>query len=300
MPRQLSEYLVDDAGLESEHDYKVKKGRCRTVDNFGGEMAERSQAAIEGRNKLLALLRDSCARYTLEPIAVYRAGQNSSFPLTATNEIELQAKLEAGGHFLPLPKEPAALANVLEVSVSEFVIGELAKIQGITCQRGTERGYPDIEIAGPAFGDVPHAVDIKAARRRVSASGRVSINTQSRITLYTGNTYFRYPQLKWPGTFRPFQDYGSHLSLIAIYTLKEESIRRIDNLELIVHETWRIASKQRSSTTREYIGAVVSIDDLRAGTGEFDTEDEFYAYWRKFNFRIGRSVQQQLDRLLRS
>ncbi len=262
-------------------------------------MAERNEAASAGRDKLLAWLRGACARYTLEPIAVYRAGRSAKFPLVAADEVELQTKLQAGGHFLPLPKEPAALANVLEVSLSEFLLTEFAKISGVTCERGTERGYPDIEITGSAFGDVPHAIDIKAARRKVGASGRVSINTQSRITLYTGNTYFRYPKLKWPGTFRPFEDYGSHLSLIAIYTLNEESVGRIEDLELIVHETWRIGSKQRSSTTREYIGAVVSLADLRAGKGEFDTEAAFYAYWRKFNFRIGRSVQQQLDKLLR-
>ena len=251
-----------------------------------------------GRDGLLTWLRDACSRYMLEPIAVYRAGRNDSFPVNAANEAELQAKLEAGGHFLPLPKEPAALANVLEVSLSEFIVNEFVGVHGVTCQRGTERGYPDIEVTGTAFADVPHAIDIKAARRKVGANGRVSINTQSRITLYTGNTYFRYPQLKWPGTFRPFQDYGSHLSLIAIYTLKEESVGRIGDLELIAQETWRIGSKQRSSTTREYIGAVASIDDLRAGKGEFDSEDASDADWRKFNFRIGRSVQQQLDRLL--
>ena len=262
-------------------------------------MPERSQQAIEGRDRLLAWLKDACSRYTLEPIAVYRAGRNATFPLVAADEADLQAQLLAGDHFLPLPKEPAALANVLEVSLSEFILTELAKITGATSERGTERGYPDIEITGLAFGDVPHAIDIKAARRKVGSSGRVSVNTQSRITLYTGNTYFRYPQLKWPGTFRPFQDYGSHLSLIAIYTLNEESVWRIEDLELIDCETWRIGSKQRSSTTREYIGAVVSIEDLRAGKGEFETEDAFYAYWRKFNFRIGRSVQQQLDKLLR-
>lgn len=145
------------------------------------------------------------------------------FPLMAKNEEELQTKLQAGGHFLALPKEPAALANVLEVSLSEFLLQELAQMPDVAAQRGTERGYPDIEITGKAFGNVPHAIDIKAARRKVGVTGVLSANTQSRITLYTGNTYFRYPQLKWPGTFRPFQDYGSHLSLIAIYTLNEDT-----------------------------------------------------------------------------
>lgn len=100
-------------------------------------------------------------------------------------------------------------------------------------------------------------------------------------------------------TFRPFQDYGSHLSLLAIYTLNETSDGRIEDLDLIAQETWRIASRQRSSTTREYIGAVQAIPDLKAPRGEFDTQEAFYTYWRRFNFRIGRSVQQQLDKLLR-
>jgi hypothetical protein len=43
-------------------------------------------------------------------------------------------------------------------------------------------------------------VDVKVARR---GPGR-SRNTKSRITLYTGNTYFRYPSVRWPGTFRPW------------------------------------------------------------------------------------------------
>ena len=73
--------------------------------------------------------------------------------------------------------------------------------------------------------------------------------------------------MKWAGTFRPFQDYGSHLSLIAIYTLNEGSHGRIEDLKLIAHETWQIGSKQRSSTTREYIGAVVSIAALDTGKG---------------------------------
>lgn len=251
------------------------------------------------RDALLDWLRSCCARYSVEPIAVYRAGKQSSFPVTAADEQELQEKLYAGGHFLPLPKEPAALANVLEVSLSDYILTELAKLDGVICQRGTERGYPDIEVTGGPFGGVPHAIDIKAARRKVSAKGHVSANTQSRITLYTGNTYFRYPQLKWPGTFRPFQDYASHLALLAIYTLDEVSLGRVSDLELIAHEAWKIASKQRSSTTREYIGAVVSIAALRSGQGEFEKESDFYGYWRRYNFRIGRSVQQQLDRLLR-
>lgn len=222
-----------------------------------------------GRDTLLDWLRAACNEYALEPIAIYQKGTETKFPLTVADERDLQEKLRAGGHF----------------AVERQVGGEAI--------RGTERGYPDIEVSGKMFGDQYHAVDIKVARR--SKSGN---QTQSRITLYTGNTYFRYPQLHWPVTFRPFQDYASHIDLIAIYTLNEESLNHLDDFELIVQESWRIGSKQRSLTTREYIGAVMSLADLRTGNGVFACEEEFYAYWRRFPFRIGRSVQQQLDRLL--
>jgi hypothetical protein len=243
--------------------------------------------------ELLPWLRQVCADYEFDVVAVYRREGRHDWPLEASDPDDLAQQLDAGGHFLPLPKEPAALANVLEVSIVDFVLDRFAEVQGGEATRGTERGYPDIEISGPAFGGGYHALDVKVARR--AAGGR---RTQSRITLYTGNTYFRYPQLQWPGTFRPFQDYGSHLDLIVIYTFNPETTSHVEDLEPIVNESWRIASRQRSSTTREYIGAVQSINDLREGKGEFETEDDFYRYWRKFRFRIGTAVQQQLDKLL--
>jgi len=249
---------------------------------------------MAANTRLVKWLRDTVARYELDLVAVFRKnGTTASWPVRARDADELEQKLAAGGHFVPLPKEPAALANVLEVSLVDFLLEEADKLPRANAKRGTERGYPDLELSGRAFGGAYHAVDVKVARR--NKSGR---STQSRITLYTGNTYFRYPSLRWPGTFRPFEDYASHIDLIAIYTLDESSPGRIRDLELLVHEPWRIASRRRSSTTREYIGAVQRLDDLRAGRGEFETEEEFYDYWRGFRFKIGPTVQQQLDKAL--
>jgi hypothetical protein len=243
---------------------------------------------------LLAWLRAVCSDYLFDIEAVFKREGDHDWPLIARDPDDLVRRLSAGGHFLPLPKEPAALANVIEVSLVDYVLERSAERPGIDAQRGTERGYPDIELAGPAFGGGHHAIDVKVARR--AKGGR---RTQSRITLYTGNTYFRYPQLHWPGTFRPFDDYESHLDLLAIYTLTESSLARVADLEVLVQEPWRIASRQRSSTTREYLGAVQEIAALREGRGDFATEEEFYDFWRSFPFRIGRVVQQVIDRLLR-
>lgn len=185
--------------------------------------------------KLLKWLQDAVARYAPDLVAVFRkGGERASWPLQADDADELTRKLAEAGHFVPLPKEPAALANVLEVSLVDFLLGEVAALPDAQAQRGTERGYPDLELSGGAFGGGHHAIDVKVARRNKSGS-----STQSRITLYTG-----------------------------------------------------------SSTTREYIGAMQRLDDLRAGNGEFATEEEFYKYWRGYRFKIGPTVQQQLDKLL--
>ncbi len=89
------------------------------------------------------------------------------------------------------------------------------------------------------------------------------------------------------------------MDVIVIYTLNRDIASRAENLELIVQETWRIGSRQRSSTTREYIGAVDLIDDLRQGLGAFDTADSFYKYWRAYGFRLSIQVQRQLAKLVK-
>jgi hypothetical protein len=241
---------------------------------------------------LIDWLREICSEHKLEPYAVFRKRGTHPWPFTARTGEELATRLNEGGHLLPLPTEPAALANVIEVSLLAFVIERIAALPDASARQGTERGYPDLEISGSCFGSGYHAVDVKVARR-----SRSGLRTQSAITLYTGNTYFRHPDLDWPGgILRPFSEYRSHIDLIAIYTFDTSSISRIADLELIVHEPWRIASRQRSSTTREYIGAVRSIADLRAGRGEFASREDFYAYWRKYAFKVGRVVEQRLQK----
>lgn len=242
-------------------------------------------------------LREQCSQYEYDLRGVLRTRGDHTWPLTALDEADLEQQLVAGGHVLPLPKEPASLANVLEVSIVDFLLRRAGAIDGAEARRGTERGYPDIELSGQAFGGGYHAIDVKIARRGLTKKG-TSSNTQSRITLYTGNTYFKYPSLHWPGTFRPFDDYRTHLDVLGIYTLNEDASWRVDDLELIVQQPWRIGSRQRSSTTREYIGAVTNIEALRQGRGEFETPQAFYSYWRKYPFRIGRAVSNQLAKLL--
>jgi hypothetical protein len=246
---------------------------------------------------LLSWLRDRCAGYTFDVTAVFHRDGTHTWPLTlsAVDPVHLEEQLGERGHLLPLPREPAALANVLEVSIVDFLMKAATELDGLTVVRGTERGYPDIELSGGALGDLFHAVDVKVARRNDT---KKKLRTQSHITLYTGNTYFKWPDLHWSGTFRPFNEYASHLDIIVIYTLNPETRARVEDLKLIVQEPWRIASRKRSSATREYIGAIDLISDIEAGNGQFATQEEFYKFWRAFPFKISAQVQQELQRLL--
>jgi hypothetical protein len=159
---------------------------------------------------LRSWLQDQCDDFRFEVGGVFqRESDIASWPLEAASPLELEQRLALGGHLLPLPSEPAALANILEVSVVSFLALRVLEIPGAKVHRGTERGYPDIEVEGHIFGGGFHAVDVKAARR--AATGR---RTQSRITLYTGNTYFKWPTLaglrSGTGAFRTpeqFYDY---------------------------------------------------------------------------------------------
>ena len=193
----------------------------------GGGQEPRFQEQSAARASVLRWVRSTCAGYELDVVALYRRSGDRSWPLVARSSFDLERQLEERGHFLPLPREPAALANILEVSVASFILRQAAELAGAVATRGAERGYPDIELSGPAFGDAFHAVDIKVARG--AAGGK---RTQSRITLYTGNTYFRWPELRWPGMLRPFGHYASHLDVVVVYTLDRESVTQASDIDL--------------------------------------------------------------------
>jgi hypothetical protein len=103
---------------------------------------------------------------------------------------------------------------------------------------------------------------------------------QSRIALYTGNTYFLWPQLKFSGILRPFGEYEELLSIVVIYDFRPDLPERISNVQVVTQDTWRLGSTKRASATREYIGSVQDIEQLVAGEGEFATAEEFYSFWR--------------------
>ncbi len=99
------------------------------------------------------------------------------------------------------------------------------------------------------------------------------------------------------GIARPFGEYEELILVVVIYTFEPSRPERITDVQLIAHETWRIASRARASATREYIGSINKVDDLLAGRGDFTTATEFYEYWRHSTRRWKKSPEA--ERLLR-
>jgi hypothetical protein len=76
-------------------------------------------------------LRRQCADFRFDLGGVFRCDSDrAEWPVHAASPNELEASLKRGGHLLPLPKESAALANVLEVSIVDFITSRLSGVEG--------------------------------------------------------------------------------------------------------------------------------------------------------------------------
>jgi len=68
--------------------------------------------------------------------------------------------------------------------------------------------------------------------------------------------------------------------VLVMYTFDQALPERIKDVVVVAHETWQVASTKRASATREYIGSITAVDGLMEGRGEFESANDFYAYWR--------------------
>jgi hypothetical protein len=95
-------------------------------------------------------------------------------------------------------------------------------------------------------------VDVKCARRAASGA-----RTESPITIGTFDAeYFHHPDEKVGNIMMAYGSYVAHLAVVALYTYADATAK---DVELLVVEKWRVATKKRSSGTRCYIAAVSDI-----------------------------------------
>ena len=72
---------------------------------------------------LLSWLRDQTAGWSPSIVGVFRENAEHQWPITAASGPDLRRVLTESGHLLPLPTEPAALANVMEIELRSSTTG---------------------------------------------------------------------------------------------------------------------------------------------------------------------------------
>jgi hypothetical protein len=189
-------------------------------------------------------------------------------------QFDVKGLLLNDGSIEPLPREAAVVGKVLEISIKHFLGRRLLQVDDLKCiSASSDRTYPDFTFNGSLIHPHRFAVDIKCARR----DGRGD-KTSYAIAIGTYDAeYFHYPNDKVANIEMPYSGYTAHLSVIALYDYEDTTAK---NVELLVVEKWRVATRKRSSGTRCYIAAVSEVQSLRKEEGEFSSEDEFNAYWR--------------------
>lgn len=188
-------------------------------------------------------------------------------------EFDIRGLYRKNGDILPLPRESSLIGKVLEVTIKWHLDKRVLNTDDLEFTRGGERSYPDLTIYGAAVGGHRYAVDVKCVRRNAKGT-----RTESAMGLATFDAnYFRNPDDPDPNIVAPYNSYDAHLVLIALYDYEDATAR---NVELLVVEKWRISSRKRASGTRCYVAAVTEIDRIRKEQGEFESEEDFNAYWR--------------------
>jgi len=183
-----------------------------------------------------------------------------------------------------VPSDSRAISAIFEQLVVER-IKPLARKYHCVLEEGGGREYPDITLRDiPGF-EGKIAIDVKTSRKK-------SVNTIGGFTIGTYLGYFRTPNKKVGTIFRyPYGDYAQHWIVGLCYEFEtyEEKIGdlveekfRITDVDVIVQEKWRIASRQTGSGTTKHMRSITKIEDLKAGRGEFGSQKEFLEYWRNY------------------
>lgn len=184
---------------------------------------------------------------------------------------------------IDIPTDSRAISAIFE----ELVIARIKPIAekyNCTFEESGGRQYPDVTLRDIPGLEGKIAIDVKTSRKK-------STNSIGGFTIGTYLGYFRNPDTK-VGTIRyPYNDYGQHWIIGICYNFETyeethgdvvEEKFRITDLDVIVQEKWRIASRQTGSGTTKHMRSVTNIDDLKSGRGEFRSEDEFLQYWRNY------------------
>ena len=181
----------------------------------------------------------------------------------------------------PIPKN-IQIQALFEYLAKKRII-KWAKIQEIKIIEATNtREYPDLTLYGKPLNKEILAIDIKTGRREGNKTG---------LTLGSYWGYFRQPNKKMAGCRLPYGKFTQHWIVGFVYDWNKNAntLHMVSNIEVIVQEKWKIASKSTGTGTTTAIGSVKEIQRIKEGKGDFLSEEEFLKYWRNYKRRRKRA-----------
>ncbi len=205
---------------------------------------------------------------------------------------KLRGFIDIARRIYSLNADTKVISKALELMLSPFIF-DFAREHGYTIHASPEQNfYPDYSFVSATE---KISLDLKTTYRVPPEFTRVSGFT---LGAFTG--YFRSRQSSKNILF-PYAEYAKHyvVGIIYskttstlepdIYTLEQlnEIPTPLRDLEIIMHEKWRIASAAPGSGNTKNIGSVRTIAALRNGQGPFailgdEGEAIFDSYWSEY------------------
>jgi hypothetical protein len=179
------------------------------------------------------------------------------------------------GRIYPVPEIPQVITGLFEALVMERIVEPLVNKYRCRVVLGRPRDYPQLTLFNGQIAEGRIAIDIKTARRQTPTRS-------SRMSLGSCAGYFRNPTRKMAGCLFPYGEYKEHLIVGFVYTWNpgKSSVELVSDVEVIIQEKWRVASRQTATGDTAAMGSVTDLARLREGRGDFASEEEFEAYWR--------------------
>lgn len=212
-------------------------------------------------------------------------------------EWRIKGVLNGKGNLYTLSDDTKLISKVFELVSFPIIIKAMEPyiVRWETEERQTV--YPDLTLILSGSSPDKIAIDIKSTYRR-------DTNSVAGFTLGSYTAYLRPPYTK--NIRYPYTDYREHWVVGFIYsrikgvkpevvslTDFDKAIAPIENVELIIHEKWRLASDRPGSGNTTNIGSIREIAALREGKGTFTRfgirgREIFEDYWRNFDRNVPR------------
>jgi len=179
------------------------------------------------------------------------------------------------GRIHKLPDIPQVITGLFQEVAKERVKPFLSRNYHCQIVEGGSREYPEITAFGGELGEGKIAIDIKTTRR-------VSSNRVSGFSIGSYAGYFTHPDKKLPGCKFPYSEFKEHWLIGFVYTWNPnaDSLNMVSNIEVIINQKWKLASKSTATGTTFAISSERNLDDLRNGRGDFNSSQEFKNFWR--------------------